>query len=327
MGRYSIILIFMALCVSCAGKPDASPSGSTSQQATTVSDAQPSSAAVFNTDSAMAYIAAQVAFGPRVPGTSAHAACADWLASTLRAMGTTVTDATVTDVHPVTGKPLKIRNIFAQSNPAAQKRILVLAHYDTRPVADQDPDPSHRNTPIDGANDGASGVGVALELMRLACTVPPTVGLDVLLVDQEDSGEEASDETWCIGSRYWATHRPADYRPMFAILLDMVGGRNACFPREAFSDYAASYVNDIVWSAAADLGLSSRFVNEVGGAINDDHLSLLQNGIPAIDIIDIGRPTGFNPTWHTLDDNMDNIDAATVRDVGNVVTKVLYDQK
>lgn len=283
----------------------------------------------FDTDSAMHYLGRQVEFGPRVPGTAAHKQCADWLAATLRSMGAQVADATLQSAHPSTGKNIAVRNIFAQFNPAAADRIIVVAHYDTRPWADEDPDPSNHSRPIDGANDGASGVAVALELARLNKALTAGRGLDILLVDQEDSGTHNDDESWCLGSALWARDLPytAGNRPRFGILLDMVGGRDAVFLREYFSEMYASGVNDLIWSTASSSGHADRFVNRQGGAINDDHLSLLRAGIPTVDIIEMrvdGTSGGFNPTWHTMADNIDNIDPATIGAAGEVITNVIY---
>ena len=329
---YRIFLAFnLAILVTVSLMACSGANSETSEvQGTVPSVADPSSPAskttgAFNVDSAMAYLKQQTDFGPRVPGSAAHKACADMLAQTLKAMGATVSDSVAQSVHPVSGNPVEIRNIFAQFNPAASDRVLVLAHYDTRPWADEDADPANRNTPIDGANDGASGVAVALEIARHAGSLPKGKGLDILLVDQEDSGSSGDDVSWCLGSTYWAANLPYDdmNRPRYAILLDMVGGKNAEFRREYFSELAASRINDIVWKAAREAGYGSRFVDDIGGAINDDHLPIIRAGIPAIDIIET-TPTGFNPTWHTLQDNFENIDPKTIEMTGNVMYKVIY---
>lgn len=281
---------------------------------------------VFDADTAMRYLEKQVGFGPRVPGTEAHARCADWLAESLRQMGANVTDNTVSTPHPVDReRNIDIRNIFASFNPAAQNRVIVLAHYDTRPWADEDPDAANHNKPIDGANDGASGVAVALEIARHAASLPNGKGLDILFVDQEDSGNSGDDASWCIGSDFWARNLPytPSSLPRFGILLDMVGGKDATFMREYFSQTYAPAINDMVWKTAASLGYGDTFVNRQGGAINDDHISLLRAGIPTVDIIDT-RPDGFAPTWHTLQDNIENIDPQTLGIVGDVITEIIY---
>lgn len=218
-------------------------------------------------------------------------------------------------------------NVMGRFNLPSPTRILLLAHWDSRPWADEDPDPANHTKPIDGANDGASGVGILLELARLMGQQAPQVGVDILLVDAEDSGTSGNDDSWALGTQYWVEHMP--FRPTYAVLLDMVGGRGATFPRELFSDVNARVLNDRIWRIAGELGLGSVFINRQGGAVNDDHLPLLRAGIPAVDIIETNHPaTGsFNPTWHTLQDNIDNIDAATIGHVGQVVTALIYREK
>lgn len=285
----------------------------------------------FDADSAMAYLKMQTDFGPRVPGSRAHALCADFLSASLKRFGATVTDTVVSTINPETGNAVPVRNIFAQFNPDAANRVLVLAHYDTRPHADMEIDVSKHSQPIDGANDGASGVAVGLELARHARALAPSRGLDILFVDMEDSGSYGNDDSWCLGSARWAAFDmpyTAGNMPRYAVLLDMVGGKDAVFMREYFSQNYAPAVNDLVWKAAADAGHSDRFVNRTGGAINDDHLSLLRAGIPTVDIIEMRVEEGsggFNPTWHTLNDNFENIDPATIKAVGEVMTRLIYE--
>lgn len=317
---------FAALFLSALSVVSCSSSGSDAKNTVdTPAETKVELVAPFDTDTAMAYIKRQVDFGPRVPGSAAHKACADWLATTLRQMGATVSDDTQTTRHPVSGAQIAVRNIFARFNPEATDRILVLAHYDTRPWADNDPDETNHSTPIDGANDGASGVAVALELARANKLLPAGTGLDILLVDQEDSGNHDNDESWCIGSRHWASKLPysSAQMPAYAVLLDMVGGRDAVFAREFFSENFAQQINNKVWVAARKVGHGDRFVNTVGGAINDDHISLLNAGIPTVDIIET-TPEGFNPTWHTISDNYENIDPVTIGAVGEVMSYLIY---
>ena len=320
---YNIVLAAMLLSMSCS-----SASGNSESSNAPKAMSEEKSDVVFDADSAFSYIVTQVGFGPRVPGSTAHAACADWLAAWLREKGAVVDDKTERIKHPVDGSGLEVRNIFARFNPDAAERILILAHYDTRPWADADSDAANHNKPIDGANDGGSGVAVAMELARHASNLPKNRGLDVLFVDQEDSGYSGNDDSWCIGSAYWAMNQPysAGNLPRFAVLLDMVGGRNARFPREYFSEAHASQINDIVWSTARRLGYTERFPDVIGGAINDDHIPLLRAGIPTIDIIET-TAYGFNPTWHTLDDNLDNIDKTTLKEVGDVMLHIIYKSK
>lgn len=280
--------------------------------------------ASFSADSAYMYVAKQVAFGPRAPQTVAHEECARWLADELHRHGADTVMLQKTDL-PDFGP---MTNILGRFNVNASSRIMLLAHWDTRPWADNDPDEKNHTIPIDGANDGASGVGVLLEVARQLGLNPPTIGVDILFVDAEDSGTEGDDDSWARGSQYWVENMPIP-SPRFALLLDMVGGRDAQFPRELFSDVNCRWLNNKIWSLAAELGLGGRFVDYQGGAINDDHLPFLRAGIPAIDIVETNHPqTGsFNPTWHTLADNMENIDRQTLGDVGLVVTTLIYREK
>lgn len=317
---YCILLATVALSA-CGGNRSASDAAS----AAAASEQSVAKSILFDADSAYRFVADQVGFGPRVPGTEAHKRCGDYIASRLKAYGAdvAVTDTVVIDAE---GKSVPVRNIMGRFRPEAKKSVMLLAHYDTRPWADRDADPANHSLPIDGANDGASGVAVMLEIARNISQIPADLGVDMLFVDAEDSGTYNDDATWCIGSQTWANyHNPADRRPSFAILLDMVGGKDAMFHREYFSELNAKGINDRVWAAARALGHDNRFVDLIGGAINDDHLSIQSAGIPAIDIIESYNPTteGFNPTWHTLDDNLANIDPATMAIVGRVVIKTL----
>lgn len=313
------MVVAAGVLAGCSGKAEGGSKGG---------DALPEfvAAAEFDADSAYQFIARQVEMGPRVPGSAAHARCHQWIVDRLTAMGATVELHDTTVVSPA-GKAVKVRNIRALVNPQAHRRVMLAAHYDTRPWADRDSDPANYHTPIDGANDGASGVAVILELLR-NYPASSTTGLEILLLDQEDSGSYTGDDReWCLGSQaYAAKLGPLDRRPDFGVLLDMVGGRGATFPREYFSQAMAPQVNNRVWGAASAAGQSSRFPDRVGGAVNDDHVYLLEAGIPIVDIIESHNPaTGsFNPTWHTLDDTLDNIDRATLASVGAVVTQAIY---
>lgn len=305
-------LLAVTLTVSCAS------SGSRTTAANTETSSAISLPA-FDGDSAYAYVARQVEAGPRVPNTEAHRKTADWLAATLRRHGARVTEQSMT-LTAFDGTRLQARNIFGQYNPDATARILLMAHYDCRPWADNDPDPAKRHLPVDGANDGASGVGVLLELARQLNALPPTIGVDILFADAEDWGSEGDDDSWAMGTRYFAENPPlAGYAPDEAILLDMVGAPDAVFPREWYSQQAASGLLTSLWATAEELGLGERFVNRPGGAINDDHVELIKAGIPAVDIIDL-RDSGFNDRWHTTSDNMEGISARTLKEVGQVIT-------
>ena len=304
------------LLISCgAGKKTASPQETDTNPETT----EKTAALRFSPDSAYSYVERQVAFGPRVPGSEAHSRCGDWLASTLERFGADVTrqNATLTTFD---GTRIPMRNIFARLNPSASRRILLLAHWDSRPWADHDPDPEKRSQPVDGANDGASGTGVLLELARVLADDNGGAGVDILLCDAEDWGEESNDESWALGARYFAGNLPEKgYAPSAAILLDMVGAPDATFMREYFSQLADPALADEIWSTAKSLGLESMFVNRMGSAVNDDHVELIKAGIPAIDIIDYREGSGFYEGWHTTADNMDAISKETLGAVGRVI--------
>ena len=282
-------------------------------------------------DSLLGFVAAQTAIGPRVPGSEAHGKCVDFITSSLEKHGVTSVSIQEAPVTTADGTRLTARNIFASINPDATERVLLLAHYDTRPWADNDPDPAMHNTPIDGANDGASGVAVLLETARLLGPVPPdSIGVDLLFVDVEDSGRSDgpdSDATWCLGSREWVKqmpYTPAD-KPRYAILLDMVGGIGAKFHREHFSHRSAPGVVDRVWAVARQSGYGDRFINTTGGAVIDDHININNAGIPCIDIIEsLNDATGtFNPTWHTMADNIKAIDPASLKAVTQTVLNTI----
>lgn len=287
----------------------------------------------FNADSAYNYVKTQVDFGPRVPGSDGHKACGDWLVATLKAFGAdTVVEQTAWD-NAFNGDRLPIRNIFARYNPQAQHRVILLAHWDTRPWADNDPDKANHVKPVPGANDGASGVGVLLEMARQFQAQRPEIGVDLLLTDVEDYGETGGDDetSWCIGTQYWVENMPygVSDRPMYGVLLDMVGGQGAQFHREYFSDNYASATVDRVWAAAKMAGYEDRFVNAPGGAITDDHIHLIKAGIPTIDIIEShNSSTGnFPPTWHTVKDDMTSIDASSLKAVGQTLMQLIYTEK
>ena len=290
----------------------------------------------FNADSAFLYIKKQVDFGPRVPNTHQHVACANYLKQKLTDFGAQLT-VQEADLKAFDGTILKASNIIGSYNPEAATRILLFAHWDTRPWSDHDPDSKNHSTPVSGANDGASGVGVLLEMARHFGKEKPDVGVDIIFFDAEDYGAPAdkmspeNENSWCLGSQYWASnkHIPG-YRAKYGILLDMVGAPQARFYREQISEYYASYVVDLVWKKAASLGYAHYFINQPGGSITDDHLYINQKaGIPSIDIIhyDPNTATGFGHYWHTVNDTMENIDKNTLSAVGKTLMQVVYNEQ
>ncbi len=282
----------------------------------------------FNADSAYKYVAAQCAFGERVPNTEAHRRCGDYLAAELKRHGAVVTEQTA-KMEAYDGTMLNVRNIVGEFYPDKPRRILLLAHWDSRPWADNDPDPKNRRKPVMGANDGASGVGVLLEIARILSKAEPQAGVDILFTDAEDWGEANGDneDSWALGTQYWVKtpHRKGYQYPAFGILLDMVGDKDARFLKEYFSLQSAGAVVDKLWSTAASLGYGDRFVDAQGGAMTDDHVFLIKAGIPCVDIIDqrTNSSTGFCPQWHTADDTMPHIDRQTLEAVGQTVVSML----
>ena len=292
----------------------------------TSTDIQVVNAPSFDADSAYAFTQAQCDFGPRVPGTDAHARCAKWLSGTMAAL----TDTMIVQEGQVTtfdGKTLNIKNIIGSINPDADSRILLLAHWDCRPWADNDPAPANHSKPVMGANDAASGVAVILEIARAMKAQRPTVGVDLLLVDAEDWGADDDEDSWALGTQYWAQHlHVSGYAPRFGILLDMVGARGAQFSKEIISLQNAPSVVDEVWDAAREAGYGNYFSSATGGAITDDHVQVNAAGIKCIDIIDMRQDsgTGFFSGWHTTSDTMDNIDPAVLKAVGQTLLNVIY---
>lgn len=326
MIKSALPALFLTLALTACGSrkgADASDAAADSAEA-----AANAITAVANADSALSYVARQVAFGPRTPGSEAHRECRSWLAGKLTSLGVENVAVSEEAVTTADGVGRTAYNIFGSINPGTTRRVLLLAHYDTRPHADEDPDPANRSTPLDGANDGASGVAVLLDVARALRANPvDSIGVDILLTDLEDSGTDGDDTSWCLGTQKWVENMPYTdgNLPAYGILLDMVGGRDARFNREMISDSYARAICDKVWAVAAASGLSARFPNERGGAVIDDHLYINRAGIPCIDIIENANPaTGsFNPTWHTLGDNLGAIDPATLAAVSQVVLNTL----
>lgn len=294
-------------------------------------------APAFSADSAYSHIARQCAFGPRTMNSEAHDLCGDYIAQKLAEYGASVVDE-YADLHLYDGTPVRARNIIASFDTANACRVLVCAHWDTRAWADHDPNENSHHTPIDGANDGGSGIGVMLEIARQIQQQSPSVGVDLVCFDAEDSGVPEwadyngdSSTTWCLGSQYWARQAGArGYSARFGILLDMVGGTNTVFCKEQFSLHFAPNIVDKVWSAGQRIGYAKYFNNRVGSGVTDDHVPVNQiAGIPCIDIIGTNADTmdGFPATWHTMNDNMDHIDRNILKAVGQTVLEVIYNEK
>ena len=287
----------------------------------------------FNPDSAYQYVKAQCDFGPRVPGTEAHTACLQYFVEQFSRFGADTVIVQEGESMIYDGTKMPIRNVVTSYGLGKPNRVMICAHWDSRPFADNDINSDNRRKAIIGANDGASGVGVMMELARQLGQKNAAIGVDLILFDLEDWGapdweqSKLSDGGWALGSKYWASrpHIPG-YQAQFAILLDMVGAQGAQFYREYFSDQYASWVVDRVWNKAADLGLAHVFVNQRGGGVTDDHINVNRAGIPCVDIIQFqtDTETGFGDYWHTHNDDMRNIDPLTLDAVGRVLMEIIY---
>lgn len=329
--RYFIVLLIFTIS-SCkeSGKKNTEGSSSTTEVVKPVVKAPD-----FSGDSAYSFVAAQVAFGFRVPNTIAHVKCGDYLVAKLKQYGATVIEQDF-QAKAFDGTMLKSRNIIGSINPKATKRILLAAHWDTRPFAEKDS--SNKNSPIDGANDGASGVGVLLEMARVfnQSNIKPSVGIDFIFFDSEDYGHSegmagtGTADSWCLGSQYWAKnkHTP-NYAAYYGILLDMVGAKGAAFAMEGTSMNYAPEIMTKVWNTANTAGYGQYFIYQKVPGITDDHSyvnSLAK--IPMIDIIEYNdeEQSFFGWYHHTHNDNMKVIDPKTLKAVGQTLLEVLYNE-
>jgi len=334
MNRLSLIILTVALiAMTSCGSTSEKKNKKTTGQGNIVE--KEVSIPLFDADSAYYFVKRQVDFGARVPNTPIAKACAQYLASTLNRFCDTVViqdfktysfDKTILDGQ----------NIVGSFNPDKQKRVFLAAHWDSRPFADNDPDPKNHKTPILGANDGASGVGVLLEIARQMALSRPNIGVDIIFFDVEDYGapqnaQNHENDTWGLGSQYWSkTPHIPNYRATYGILLDMVGDHQARFPIEAFSNYYANKIVKKVWDMAEKIGYGSYFPTTEGAHITDDHYYINKiTNIPTIDIIHL-RPESQNGSfvdyWHTLKDDMSNISPETLKVVGDVVLNVVYNE-
>lgn len=327
-GLPALMIIIALLLVSC----DRQTGKSSRSEADTIAL---SPCPCFCADSAMLYINKQCMFGPRVTGSEASRRCGDYLVEKFRAFGADVEEQTA-DVTIWDGTKLPARNIIARINPSNTDRLLLCAHWDSRPWADNDPTDANHRTPVLAANDGASGVAVMLEICRLLQEQPVQVGIDMVCFDAEDLGtpqwaEDRSDasDTWCLGSKLWAQRASTDgYKARYGILLDMVGGLGATFSREGVSRQLAQPIVNIVWQLAGQLGYRQFFPLTDGGYITDDHINVNDAGVPCIDIIPYycEGPSSFGPTWHTVKDTPDNIDPNVLEAVGQTITQLIYNE-
>jgi hypothetical protein len=288
----------------------------------------------FNPDSAFFFVKTQTDFGPRVPNSEAHKKCALFLQNQLEKYCDIVI-AQPFRTRTYDNVIINCKNLIGSFNPENPRRILLAAHWDSRPFADHDLNPANREQPIDGANDGASGVGVLLEVARQLKMIKPKIGVDIIFFDAEDWGtrnnNNESGDWWCLGSQHWAKNpHISNYKADFGILLDMVGAHNATFLQEGTSTQYASRIVAKVWKIAYRLGHKNYFLNAPGHHITDDHLYVNKLAkIPMIDIIHLDETTntGFTYTWHTLQDNISIIDKTTLHVVGTTLLEVVRNEQ
>ena len=339
-----LFVLTMTLFTACSGSQKGtadSPSTEASAAASPEAAPQPVGPS-FLADSAFAFCQQQCDFGPRIMNSEAHERCAQWIVSKFQSYSLTVTKQQTT-LTGFDGTPLHATNIIASYRPELTDRILICAHWDSRPWADNDPDEANHKKPVMAANDGASGVAVMLELARLLAAntnnsttkeqqsgYPVAVGVDFVCFDAEDWGSHNDNDSWALGAQYWARHpHQPGYKARFGILLDMVGGQNARFYREMMSQAYAPQVVNTVWRAAETVGYSTFFPKQDGGHITDDHGPVNQvAGIPCIDIVPFYpecTESSFGPTWHTVKDDMAHIAPGTLKAVGQTLVQVLWE--
>jgi microsomal dipeptidase-like Zn-dependent dipeptidase/GMP synthase-like glutamine amidotransferase len=350
--RQALLFLLLFLVTSCGLRQAQASQGEGTSADPELVEGSSGEVPVFSADSAYAFCQAQCDFGPRTMNSKAHDDCLRWLATKFSDYGLTITEQHAT-LKGYDGTPLRSTNLIASYRPEAKDRILLCAHWDSRPWADNDPDPANHHTPVLAANDGASGVAVMLEIARtlrqaqgpsdecslsLSKGLSKGLGVDFVCFDAEDWGvpqwSDASydGDSWALGAQYWAAHLPKEqaktYR--YGILLDMVGGQGARFYQEQMSLYYARGIVDKVWRAAQVVGFGSLFPTQEGGGITDDHIPVNRVAkIPCIDIIPYYpdcEQSSFGPTWHTIHDDMDHIDRTTLQAVGQTLLQVLYSE-
>jgi len=318
--NWPIVLILFLLSCSSPEQPEKSSEKDGAKTQIVIPD--------FNPDTAYAFIEDQVNFGPRIPNTAAHDSCEKFLINKFQSFDIEV-KSQKGEVTAYNGLKLKFTNIMARINPNATNRLMLCAHWDTRPFADQEL--LIKTNTLDGASDGASGVGVLLEMARQMSKTKPNIGVDIILFDVEDYGKSNVPNSYCLGSQYWAKNpMQKNYYPKYGVLLDMVGVKNATFGMEGYSMQFAPHVVNKVWRIAAKAGFSQYFIYERTSATTDDHyyVNTIAN-IPCIDIIqyDPNTRSGFGDYWHTTKDNMDIIDKSTLKAVGQTLMELVYTEK
>ncbi len=322
------LVTIVALAFGCGNHENSSDSVQTSDYSISTKEA---SNLKFDENLAYSYIEKQVSFGPRNPGSKGHADCANWIMTTLKSLSDTVY---FDEFEAITydSKKFKGKNIVGHLNPKNPNRILLCAHWDTRPIADRDT--KNQEQPILGANDAGSGVGVILAILNSLKSQPMDIGIDIVFFDIEDYGQPENsglppmEKSWCLGSQHWSKNTKLSTLPRWGILLDMVGGANATFLKEELSTQYASGLQNRIWNNAETLGFKSMFISEAMGQIQDDHLYVnTLAGIPTVDIIHYKQNNeGFADYWHTHNDNLSSVDKNTIKSVGLTVLYTIFEE-
>lgn len=273
------------------------------------------------------FVEKQVEFGSRVPNTEAHELCRLFIEAELKKYAHEVVAQSF--LQEYNGSTWELTNIIASFYPECKERILLGAHWDSRPYSDWESNPLLAKLPVPGANDGASGVALLLELARILASQVPAIGVDIIFFDGEDMGTWHDEQSYCFGSRYFAQHFPLPYKPRYAVLLDMVGDKEALFSVEQYSYEAAPHLVHLLWGLGRRIA-PSYFLPAIDIPLLDDHVPLIEAGIPAIVIVDseLIEHRSTNPRrryWHTQSDSMENISAHTIEAVGRVLTQFLYE--
>ena len=280
----------------------------------------------FDEDHAFSYLVAQCDFGPRNPGSDGYYACLDYLITELDQSANEIILQDFSYQERRYNKQYNLENIIARFNPDSEFQTVISAHWDTRPWADQEDLRQDRDQPIIGANDGASGVAILLELAKIMGENPPPIGVNLVFFDGEDLGVPGENETYCQGSRFFAKNLPIP-RPDEAINLDMVGDKQLVLPIERYSlEYHPKLVRHL-WDRAKDMGLDA-FIGRVDYAIYDDHIPLNEiAGIPSIDIIDFKYPNSYANFWHTMNDIPENCSEESLGQVGALMVDYIYNRE
>ena len=276
----------------------------------------------FDENSAYQFLLDQCDFGPRNPGSEGYNNCKEYLIKTLDSYSDTVFTQPFV-INDIDDMQYDLDNIIAQYNINSNSHLLLGAHWDTRPWADSDLNIEKHNQPIIGANDGASGVSVLLELAKIFHYNPPPIRVSIVLFDAEDMGRPGVPKSYARGSQFFAKNLPIE-KPDEAIILDMIGDKELHIPIERYSYQQNKDLVKKLWSLANKLNLEA-FESRIVHTIYDDHVPLWQEAkIPAIDIIDFNYPNRYSNYWHTLQDTPDNCSAQSLGQVGNLLVHYIY---